>query len=128
MSPERRPHVRVEFEGDHMVLLEDVYDEVDGHPHRVPAGSHTDGASIPTWLMWMFPKINEKRIRAAVHHDHDYRTHRISRKDADRLFLARMLADGNDAIRSWIMYRALRWFGGIAWRKNGKKLGGHGDV
>lgn len=104
----------------YVILAEDLVDVVDGVEHRVPKGYRSDGASIPRIFAWLFPRWNEVRLKAALFHDYDYEYGLVSQKHADRLFYARMLVHGNHGIRSWLMYRALRFFGHIAWKRAAK--------
>lgn len=90
-------------------LLSDLQfeSEVLGRTYTVPAGFDTDFASVPrTALAAMFIGMANK---AAVLHDHAYRTRDLSKDDADALFLEAMTVD-NIPNRGMI-YAAVRAFG-----------------
>lgn len=99
-------------------------------PVVVPAGFVTDGASVPYlaqvltgWRPW-----DEPHRWGAIVHDWLYCNNgraylgapqpldRISKAWADRAFRATLQAAGASAFRAEIMYRAVRYFGGHAYR------------
>lgn len=83
---------------------------------RVPAGTPTDGASIPWWARSLFSPFGGRAIRAAVVHDWAYDhldEFGCGRSGADDLFRALMRSDGVGWARSWIMWAAVRLAG---WR------------
>lgn len=82
----------------------------------VPRAFETDLASVPRWFWWAFPPFGPWSA-AAVLHDWLYSTHQVSRKDADGIFLRVMLASGTKLWRAAVAYRAVRIFGGSAWRR-----------
>jgi hypothetical protein len=94
----------------------------------VPKGFKTDFASIPRIFHSLFPK-NGKHDAAAIVHDYlyahkplvlnkDMQYSRISRKDADGIFLKIMKELGVGLIRRRMMYRAVRVGGVCAWEKS----------
>lgn len=84
----------------------------------VPAGYVTDLASTPRWLWWLVPPFGAY-LGAAVLHDFLYSSRPVTRVEADRAFFAAMLVDGERVWRAWLIYRAVRWFGWLAWRRRG---------
>lgn len=82
----------------------------------VPAGFVSDFASIPRAFWRVLPPWGEYN-RAAVVHDYLYRTHEMTRAEADETFLVIMGALGVASWKRRIMYRAVRWFGGRAWNR-----------
>ena len=92
----------------------------------VPEGFITDFASIP-WLFWTFLPYWGKYGKAAVVHDYLYQTHVfdtseftcdvLDRKRADDIFYEAMLVGGTKPWKAKIMYKAVRLFGWLAWRK-----------
>jgi hypothetical protein len=86
----------------------------------VPAGFVTDMASVPRALWWLMPPW-DRYGPAAIVHDLDYRQQWVSRAEADALFLAGMAALKVPGPRRWVIYLALRLFGGFAWRANARK-------
>lgn len=89
----------------------------------IPWGFRSDGASVPRFF-WrlIFPKGDEKALRAAFAHDYIYRIHPEgwTKAEADRLFYELLLEDGVPTWRAWIAYKAVELFGGIAWKTRGE--------
>ena len=92
---------------------------------QVPAGFITDFASIP-WLFWTFLPYWGKYGKAAVLHDYIYQRHNyimnalylVTRVWADTIFYEAMLVGGTKPWKAWVMYKAVRLFGWLAWRKS----------
>ncbi len=82
----------------------------------VPVGFTTDFASVPR-LLWAIIPPTGKYTKAAVMHDWFYREKFLSRKDADGLFRRMMKESGVPWWRRQAMYRAVRMFGWIPWRR-----------
>jgi len=80
----------------------------------VPAGMHTDFASVPRVVVWFLPRYG-RYTRAAILHDYlwCYRVadgeERITRRDADGLFRRVMRELEVPFLRRWIMWAAVRW-------------------
>ena len=89
----------------------------------VPWGFQSDGASVPRafWRL-IFPKGDEKALRAAIIHDWIYRTHPAgwTKAEADKLFYELLKADGVPTWRAWLAYQGVKWFGHIAWNTRGE--------
>lgn len=89
----------------------------------VPWGFLSDGASVPRafWRL-VFPKGDEKALRAAFVHDFLYRRHPEgwTRAEADQLFYELLLKDGVPQWRAWLAYQGVRLFGGLAWKTRGE--------
>lgn len=81
--------------------------EVLGRVYEVPAGFDTDFASVPRTAVTA--KYIGLANKAAVLHDHAYRTKDLSKDDADAMFLEAMTVD-NIPSRS-LLYAAVRAFG-----------------
>ena len=79
----------------------------------VPTGFPTDLASVPRMLRGVVSKVTG--IEASIAHDWLYDQREGERADADRLFYE-MLKLSESRWKAWIMYRAVRAGGGIAWR------------
>ena len=79
----------------------------------VPVGFPTDLASVPRALRGVVSKVTG--IEASIAHDWLYDQREGKRADADRLFYE-MLKLSESRWKAWIMYRAVRIGGGIAWR------------
>lgn len=93
----------------------------------IPGGFRCDLASVPRRLWWLIAPF-ELSIAAPLLHDALYRhagelpdgwcvpLAGYTREQADRLFRDVMKAEGVPAWRRAAAYRAVRWFGGGAWR------------
>lgn len=90
----------------------------------VKAGLFTDLASIPQWATAVVPKLGH-HVRAAVVHDWTYRKidhEKLSRAQADLLFLHGMVADRVSRFRRRVMYRSVRFGGENSWESNVKEI------
>lgn len=88
----------------------------------VPAGFETDFASVPR-PFWSFISPTGDHGPAAVLHDWLYWEQEragVTREQADEIFLEVMAAHGVLLSKRRAMYRAVRIFGGSAWRKNAR--------
>jgi len=82
-----------------------------------------DGKSSPFGFFkveFVQKKIGFKKDIVSVRHDFDYYTG-IDRKDADERYRDLQLKLGHPRWVVAIEYRALRWFGGFAWKKHEKR-------
>lgn len=89
----------------------------------IPKGFICDGASIPRffWRVIGTPKAFDYQAAALVH-DYMYRyasvyMRPVSREYADAVLFA-LLASPRTRFRRWLIYYAVRLFGGRAWRRN----------
>jgi hypothetical protein len=78
----------------------------------VPAGFETDFASIPRLVVWLIPRYG-LYTRSAILHDFLWRTHAVSRADADGLFRRSMRELGVSMPRRWMMWAAVRLASGM---------------
>lgn len=107
--------------------LEDdlIFADTEGTIWMVPKGFETDLASIPSFIFWWHWGCWNW---AAILHDYGYVHHKliringgspedieINRKFCDRLFYQNCLHLGVSKIESWLMYRAVHWFGRFFW-------------
>lgn len=84
----------------------------------IPKGFNTDFASVPKWLWSFIPSIGNY-CEASLVHDYLYTIGYGNRKKADDLFIKAMLQkEPNKYIRAYVMYYAVRLFGGSRWNKN----------
>ena len=101
----------------------------------IDQGVPTDGNSRPWFFGWLVPQFG-RYTKAAVIHDKLY-AHpwvyvsrldeqlRVSRKEADKIFLEALLVLGCPPKLARFEYRMLRMFGGRAWRKHrSRDIGG----
>ena len=96
--------------------------EYHGEPYvsmLVPAGFQCDLASVPR-VAWLFAAPHELSLAAAIAHDAHYAaavTPRLTRRQADRLFLRLMTCRRVPWWRRWPAFLAVRWFGWFAYRR-----------
>jgi hypothetical protein len=85
---------------------------VAGRQITVPIGFETDLASVPRWV-GTYLLAGGKAVRAAVVHDYLYERDRVTRQEADAVFLEAMdiEQDPEEAWRRWAMWAAVRAFG-----------------
>lgn len=83
---------------------------------RIPAGFHTDLASIPRWAKWLVSPDHPATVPAAVLHDFRYTTHNCSRLQADNEFYHMLRANGVSIALSAVMWTAVRLGGVFYWR------------
>ena len=105
--------------GDSFILLESYTREINGFLITAPKNLKTDLASIPG-VARIFFKTFGKYTNAAIIHDYLYselNNTGINRLLADKIFLHIMREDGVSKISSLIMYKAVRSFGEISWKK-----------
>lgn len=103
-------------EGENWELLAPLNVTWGDYEFQVKEGFLTDLASIPRVVRWLVPK-GRNESKAAVVHDWLYRHDfcRMSRAEADALFLAIMEECGVGGIRRQVIYRAVRIAGGFSW-------------
>lgn len=89
-----------------------------GRTWEVPAGTETDGASIPRffWRVVGHP-LDWKFADAATLHDYLYESQLVTRRAADDLFREALLARGVSAWLRWSMWAAVRIFGRWSWNR-----------
>ena len=90
----------------------------------VPRGFETDLASVPRILWWFISPWGD-HAAAAVVHDFLYRVrcHTVSRFFADAIFRWAMAECGVSLPRRWIMWAAVRLFGGRSFGPQRRKWG-----
>ena len=81
----------------------------------VPKGFVTDLASIPRILWPVLPPSGEY-AKAAILHDYLYRYGRKGRRYADAVFYEAMGVLGVARWRKWLLYAAVRSFGGAFYK------------
>lgn len=100
-------------------LVWEVGHEGSGVEIRVPAGFHSDGASVPRPLWWLMLAWGDRGTRAAILHDwllsliskEDMAAYRRARKHADQQFLEALIALGVSKWRSRICWAGVRAYG-----------------
>lgn len=112
------------IDGREWEIAKDIsYLMADGRVSTVRKGFIYDFASIPRILWRIFPPTGDGSPYgiAATWHDWLYVNKRIQGKaidkaTADNLFLEIMLYTGVSKFKAKLFYRAVKWFGGHAWR------------
>jgi hypothetical protein len=87
------------------------YVDSNGQQWDVPAGTKTDGASIPRAFWITHPPFTGKYRAAAVIHDHYCRTQSRSWRETHNVFYDAMLAGGVDDRTAKVMWGAVYRFG-----------------
>ena len=107
-------------QGNVYTLLEDLVITWNGKVLTVPAGSKSDGASVPRFF-WrsVFPPGDSRALRAAVAHDFIYRKHpeMWSKAEADEMFYDLLREDGVPLLRAGAAYLGVMLFGGSSWKQ-----------
>lgn len=99
------------------VLLDDLtWTDPAGNKHVVPAGFHSDFASVPR-VMRIFAMSDAISAAPAIHHDHIYRVSHIGRRWADDLFFHALRSNGAPAWAAWSYWLAVRLFGWRVYRR-----------
>ena len=88
----------------------------------IPPSFRCDLASVPALLLFLFPPYGSHQ-RAALWHDALYTYQQCDREIADAIFASIMRADKVPGWRRWLMYLAVRMFGGRAWDKKQARVG-----
>ena len=89
-----------------------IGDEESNESVTVPEGFMTDFASIPR-IFWTILPPDGEYTQAAVLHDYLYHTKIFDRKKCDAIFLEAMTVLNVPRWKRWIIYRAVRLFGGF---------------
>jgi Protein of unknown function (DUF1353) len=107
------PVTRWSPDGRNMILVTELrYTDPKGQVWVAPAGSVTDGASLPRYLWSIMGGPFEGQYRnAAVLHDVAYEQHNRPWQDCDRMFYYAMRCSGVNAVEAKTMYYALFKFG-----------------
>lgn len=117
--------LKLEFVSDNHWLLTEPFEYHVGSEDStevitVPAWFGTDFASIPK-IFWNILPPQGDYGKAAVIHDYLYATHgldgKYTRKQCDQIMLEGMKVLGVSGLARWLIYTAVRWFGGWAWDK-----------
>jgi len=83
----------------------------------VPPRFETDFASVPSPFWIIFPKWGTYGP-AAVLHDWLYWEQKFSKDQADQIFLEAMKTLRVSQWKTWVLYKAVSWFGQKAWDEN----------
>jgi len=83
----------------------------------IPKGFETDLASIPRFLWWFIAPTDWGILVPAIFHDMTYRENLFQREDCDSAFLVKMLDFKFPFYKAFIVYVAVRVFGGKFYKK-----------
>lgn len=108
-------------DGQHRKLINDVIIQLGTVPYLIPAGFVTDGASVPRILWNIIPPFGQYN-KAALLHDHLYKTQKYPRNVADQLFLDAMAALKVPRMERAAMYSGVRIGGWVSWNKYEKEI------
>ena len=101
-------------DGRNLHLLEPIiYAALNGSVITVPAGFHSDGASVPRAL-WPAVAPFGRHWRAAILHDYLYRETYLPKSYCDQIFLEAMTSDGVDQVTRTLIYDTVVAAGGPA--------------
>ena len=104
--------------GSQWRLMEDYWVSLSiGDMLLIPQGFETDFASVPRFFWRVLPPW-DKHLRAALLHDFLYQDGRFSQAVCDEYFNDAMVSLGIAPWKRWLLYRAVKYFGGIAYRKH----------
>ena len=106
------------------IILEDFTYNICGYDILVPKGFKTDLASTPKYLWFSFPPSG-RYTDAAIVHDYLYSANciykEINRAIADKIFLELMKSLGVPKWKRVLLYRGVRMFGWMFFRKKEKE-------
>ncbi len=83
---------------------------------EIQVGTETDFGSIPKWLRGIVDDDDPKALCPYLRHDDRYETQVLPREDADTELHEGMRDCGAGIIKAWLVYRAVRMFGGSHWK------------
>jgi hypothetical protein len=108
-----------ELDGSFWKLQNDFSYENDNVKITVKSGFTTDGASIPKafWSIVGNPLENDL-LKPAIIHDGLYTIMKLSRLESDKLLKDMLLFNGTNKVKVFLVYYAVRLFGGSHWEKD----------
>ena len=86
----------------------------------VPVRFETDFASVPSPFWVLFPKWGKYGPAAVVHDWLYWDQGNQTKAQADSVFLEAMTVLNVRPWKRWVLYHAVSWFGGSAWRENSR--------
>lgn len=103
----------------HNITVAEAFDYVaeNGEVITVPAGTVSDGASVPKMFWNLIPPFG-KHWMPAVMHDYLYRCTQTPKARCDDLFHEAMISTGTDPAVAKIIYDAVHLGGGIAFTED----------
>ena len=103
---------------DRRILTDDLTAHWSVWEIRVKAGYSTDGASIPRAAWRVIGHPFQRYEAAAIIHDALYDSEHWQREQIDDCFRDLLRACGVGKMRRAVIYRAVRLFGGMTWKKH----------
>lgn len=94
-----------------------VFEDSRGRRWTVPKGFRFDGASVPRPLRWLTPS-KLKTIAAAAIHDELYRSGRVPKREADRVFREALADLGVSWLERWLMWAGVAVGGWFSWYRH----------
>lgn len=79
---------------------------------EIEVGFETDFGSIPRWLRGIVDDDDPKALCPFLRHDKRYKEGKLPRADADEELYQGCIACGMSRVKAWLIYRAVRFFGG----------------
>ncbi len=117
-------------DGQFDTLIDIIFEDPNGKQWTAPAGTITDGASIPSVIASFFGgKLNREHLFAAIVHDAYCAEANTggpsfqieSWEDTHRMFYHACIANGTNRIKAGTMYAGVR-LGGPRWSLDGQNL------
>ena len=116
-----KPALRQVMDTVHRVTARGIYRARDGQRYIIPGGFEADGGSVPRLLWWWMPPFGDRAQAAYLLHDYLYNEAEqfpgMTRKIADDLLHEAAIADGMPSLRAYLIWCAVRLFGGRAWEE-----------
>ncbi len=81
----------------------------------VPAGTISDGASVPRAFWGICTPIDGRYIEIFTWHDYAYREHLLTRDEVDQIMRDLLVKAGMSKVKAYTIYRAVRAFGSAHW-------------
>lgn len=108
------PDIRLLGNGRDIELLADFkFWDLSGEVWVAKKGSVANGASIPqVFWSYMGGPFSGKFRNASIIHDYYYTVRTRTKEAVDQNFYEAMLVSGVRKSKAWVMYKAVRWFGG----------------
>lgn len=97
-------------------LVEDLVWDDGERSFTVPAGFLTDLASIPRAFRWLLQQNGRSRFPAVLH-DYLYRTHAVSRAEADSIFYRALKAESVNPVGRFLYWAGVRLGGWLPYRQ-----------
>lgn len=83
---------------------------------EIPSGFMSDGMSVPKFFWrWLGPKVAPVTVSPSIVHDWLYKTHIVSRKEADKWYRDALIHNGYSKIKAYACYAGLRLCGWSHW-------------